>query len=352
MIRPPLRLVALGLAAAFVVGACSSSDDAPSSESASKVAESVPSDLRPSSAVDTTIAVGDSDMVETSVAPQTVAKKIGAVATLYPIAWMVGQIGGDRVSVTNLTPPGVEPHDLELSPDQVEMLSDADVAIVMGRDFQPGPEKVAAKRSKPTIRLLDAVGAGDGKVAAHEEGEAHDHGDEFDPHVWLDPNMFSTARTEIVRVLSEVDPNGSADFVRRSDELGVILAELDAAMEGGLKTCERRTIVTAHEAFGRLASRYGLTQEGIAGLSPDAEPDPQRIADLSDLVRKQGITTVFFEELAPQNFADTLAREAGVKTAMLSPLEAPTPNELVAGSSYVTIMRANLTALRTALDCV
>lgn len=280
---------------------------------------------------------------------------IEVATTLYPIAWMVEQIGGERVSVTNLTPPGVEPHDLELAPDQVDALTDADVAFVMGHSFQPGPERIAAKRSKPTVLLLDAVSAGEGLVEEHnehKESEAgHDRSGGVDPHVWLDPRMFSTARAEIVRTLIKADPRGAADYNRRSKALGVALADVDSSMEAGLKTCTRRTIVTAHEAFGRLASRYGLTQEGVAGLSPDAEPDPQRMADLADLVKNQGLTTVFFEELAPQKFAATLAREAGVKTAMLSPLEAPTPAELAGGASYLTIMRTNLKTLRAALDC-
>ena len=296
---------------------------------------------------------GPNDKPRSSGSPEAGQRAATEVATtLYPIAWMVEQIGGERVSVTNLTPPGVEPHDLELAPDQVDALTDADVVVVMGHSFQPGPERIAAKRSKPTVLLLDAVSTGEGLVKELNEGETgHDQSHGPDPHVWLDPRMFSTARDEIVRTLIKVDPSGAADFARRSDELGLALADLDSSMEAGLKTCTRRTIVTAHEAFGRLASRYGLTQEGVAGLSPDAEPDPQRIADLADLVKKQGLTTVFFEELAPQKFADTLAREAGVKTAMLSPLEAPTPDELVAGASYLTIMQTNLERLRAALDC-
>ncbi len=320
-----LRLGALGLSVALALSSCGS----PGNE---RTPESV---------------------VANTSSPATISeKKISVVATFYPLAWLVEQIGGDRVSVTNLTPPGVEPHDLELAPDQVDALTDADLAVVMGRSFQPGPEKIAGKRSKPTIVLLDAISAGEELVDKRDEGATgRDHAGGLDPHVWLDPRMFSTARTAIVRALSSVDPTGAPAYLSRSDELAVTLADLDASMEAGLKTCTRRTIVTAHAAFGRLASRYGLTQEGVAGLSPDAEPDPQRIADLADLVKNQGLTTVFFEELAPQKFAATLAREAGVKTAMLSPLEAPTPAELVGGASYLTIMRTNLKTLRKALDC-
>lgn len=325
MTSQALRLGALGLGAAFALSSCGSSGNEPTP---------------------------DSIVAATSSTSAAAGSRIRVVATFYPLAWMAEQIGGDRVSVTNLTPPGVEPHDLELAPDQVDAITDADLAIVMGRSFQPGPEKIARRRSKPTVVFLDAVSAGAGLVDQHDaSATGQDHADGLDPHVWLDPRMFSTARAQIVRTLSKIDTSAAADYARRSDALGVALAELDSSMETGLQNCRRRTIVTAHQAFGRLASRYALTQEGIAGLSPDAEPDPQRIADLADLVKKQGLTTVFFEELAPQNFADTLAREAGVKTAMLSPLEAPTPDELVGGASYLTIMRTNLETLRAALDC-
>ncbi len=346
MIRHLLRPAVLAVFAVSL-SACGSSGDDSSQEPTSDVTQGSASVAEVSESVAGTIPTAEVTLAD---APREAT--ISVVATFYPLAWMVEQIGGGRVSVTNLTPPGVEPHDLELAPDQVDALTDADVAIVMGRDFQPGPEKIAKNRKKPTVVLLDAVSAGDGLVVEHEEGEAgHDPANDLDPHVWLDPRMFSAARAEIVRALSEVDPSGAAEYTRRSEDLGVALTELDSSMEAGLKSCTRRTIVTAHEAFGRLADRYGLTEEGIAGLSPDAEPDPQRIADLADLVKKQGLTTVFFEELAPQNFADTLAREAGVRTAMLSPIEAPTPDELAGGASYLTIMRTNLETMKAALDC-
>ena len=343
-----LRFGALGLAVAFAVSSCGTSDSKDTSAPVVTV-DVAPSEVATDSGNEPTA----QSLVPTTGSSSPAARpKISIVATFYPLAWMVERIGGDRVSVTNLTPPGVEPHDLELAPDQVDALTDADLAVVMGRSFQPGPEKIAGGRSKPTVVILEAVGAGEGLVEEHQDDAVgHDHADGLDPHVWLDPRLFSAARGELVGALSAIDPSGASEYVSRSEALGVELAELDRSMETGLKTCSRRTIVTAHEAFGRLASRYGLTQEGIAGLSPDAEPDAQRIAELADLVKKQGLTTVFFEELAPQNFADTLAREAGVKTAMLSPLEAPTPDEIASGSSYLTVMQTNLETLRAALDC-
>ena len=110
-------------------------------------------------------------------------------------------------------------------------------------------------------------------------------------------------------------------------------------------------IVTAHEAFGHLAQRYGLRQEGVAGLSPDAEPDAQRIGQLTDLVKRDGVTTVFTEELVSPRIAKTLAREAGVRTETLNPLEGLTDRELRRGDDYVSVMDANLAKLHRALGC-
>ena len=272
-----------------------------------------------------------------------IAKPARVVATFYPLAWMAEQIGGDDVTVTNLTPPGVEPHDLELAPDQVEALADADLALVMGRGFQPGPEKVAARRSRATIVILDSLSLGAGQVTEGGRG--------IDPHVWLDPVQFSSIRQEIVSSLSAVRPAAAEAFAARATALGADLDALDADFRAGLSGCARTIIVTNHAAFGRMATRYGLIQEAISGLSPDAEPDPQRLADLADLVKAKGVTTVFMEELAPKVFAETLAREAGIATEVLSPIEGLTAAEVADGASYLSVMRANLATLRRALDC-
>ena len=109
--------------------------------------------------------------------------------------------------------------------------------------------------------------------------------------------------------------------------------------------------MTAHEAFGYLAREYGLRQEGVAGLSPDAEPDPRRIAELTDLAERDGVTVIFTETLVSPRIADTLAREVGVRTDVLDPLEGLTAKEAARGETYVSVMDANLAKLRRALGC-
>jgi len=130
------------------------------------------------------------------------------------------------------------------------------------------------------------------------------------------------------------------------------VATLDDDLAAGLAECTSRTILTSHDAFGWLASRYDLEQHGVAGLEPDAEPDPDRLADLADLAEREGVTTVFTETLVSPRVARTLAREAGgLRTAVLDPLEGLDEERIESGDDYLSVMRDNLAALRKALGC-
>ena len=257
--------------------------------------------------------------------------RTSVVASFYPLAWAAQQVGGNRVAVTNLTPAGAEPHDLELSPDQIDDVLDSNLVLELGRGFQPAVEKAAEPRDGPTVELLPPGTK--------------------DPHIWLDPVRMATIVRTVQRELTKVDPKGRAVYARNAQRLLTDLADLDARYRDGLAHCQRSVIVTAHEAFGHLARRYGLRQEGVAGLSPDAEPDAQRLGQLADLVKRLGITTVFTEELVSPRIADTLAREAGVTTQTLNPLEGLTDREVAKGADYLSVMDQNLTKLRAALGC-
>lgn len=259
------------------------------------------------------------------------ASRVPVVASFYPIAWAAQQVGGQRVAVTNLTPAGAEPHDLELTPDQIDEVLDAKAVFELGRGFQPAVEQAAEQRDGTTVQLLPPGAK--------------------DPHVWLDPVRMATIVRTVQRELTKVDPKGRAVYARNAARVLTELDALDTRFQDGLAHCERDVIVTAHEAFGHLAQRYGLRQEGVAGLSPDAEPDAQRIGQLTDLVKRDGVTTVFTEELVSPRIARTLAREAGVRTETLNPLEGLTDRELKRGDDYVSVMDANLAKLQRALGC-
>jgi zinc transport system substrate-binding protein len=267
---------------------------------------------------------------------------VSVVANFFPVAEAAGQVGGKLVDVTNLTPAGVEPHDLELDPDQVADIEDADVVLYMGEGFQPAVADVA-ERQDDAVDLAKAVPL--------ERGEEHEEGLDVDPHFWLDPPLMAKAVDRVEQALTKAAPDDAAQFRANADAYKAKLMALDQEFRTGLASCRRDEIVTSHAAFHYLAKRYGLTQLPVTGLSPEAEPDPSRLADLSDQIEKDGVTTVFYEELVSPDVAEALARDAHVEAAVLSPLEGLSTKEQTRGEDYLSVMRANLAALRKALDC-
>jgi zinc transport system substrate-binding protein len=251
--------------------------------------------------------------------------KTSVVAAFYPLAYAAQQIGGDSVDVTNVTPPGAEPHDVELSVRDVEKVRSADVVLYLGDGFQPALERAVEGADGQTVDLLEST-------------DVRDH----DPHVWLDPVRYEDVAHRIGEVLER--PDVAKAFSYR-------VQRLDQEFRRGLAHCERRQIVTSHEAFGYLAERYGLEQIAITGLSPESEPTPRTLERVIDDVRGSGATTVFFEPLVSPRIAETVARETGARTAVLNPLEGLTEEQLDRGEDYFSVMRENLAGLRKALGC-
>jgi zinc transport system substrate-binding protein len=242
------------------------------------------------------------------------------VAAFYPLAFAAERIAAPGTGVVNLTPPGAEPHDLELSTRDAARVAEAETVLYLGDGFQPTLEDAIESTGADAVDLLEA--------AEPIEG---------DPHVWLDPSRFAEVAERIgAELRREVAGAALADDLRA----------LDAEFRRGLADCERDTIVTSHAAFGYLAERYGLEQVAVTGIDPEAEATPGDLADTIERVRETGATTVFFETLVSPRLAETVAREVGAETAMLDPLESA-PEE----GDYFTAMRANLAALREALGC-
>ena len=276
------------------------------------------------------------------------------VASFYPFAFVAEQVGGSHVNVENLTSPGVEPHDLELKPKQVGDVQNADL-VVYEEHFQAAVDEAvdqADRSKKDTIDVATIVelkptqpGAEDG----HDHGdEGHDHGDE-DPHTWLDPDNMIAVTKAVESKLSAADPDHASDYAANAAKLTSELETLGTDFETGLETCKTRTIVTSHAAFQYLAARYNLTQVPIAGIDPANEPSPKQLAEITKLVRKEKITTIFTEELVSPAIANTIAKETGATTATLDPIEGL--SDATKGQTYLTLMRKNLETLRKANSC-
>jgi len=260
------------------------------------------------------------------------------VAAFYPYAYAAQRVAGADATVVNLTAPGAEPHDLELSPQQVAEIAEADV-VVYERGFQPAVDAAVAQNAEGDVVEVSSVVPLDPASPGHTR----------DPHVWQDPTKLAAVARALGRTLGRADPRHAADYHRNTADLVGDLRALDREFRRGLAHCRVRTFVTSHAAFAHLAGRYGLRMVPIAGISPDVEPSPARLAHLKQLVEAEHVTTIFTETLSSPAIARTLADEVGVRTAVLDPIEG-----LAAGSGgedYLSLMRANLAALRQANGC-
>ncbi len=295
----------------------------------------------------------------TASSSQASASPMKIMASFYPLQYLTEKIGGDLVSVESLTPPGAEPHDLELSNQKVQQLSQAG-AVVYLKGFQSAVDKAVELNAPKTVidvstsvDLVDAekheseldVADDDEKTEEAHEHE-HEHGS-TDPHFWLDPTRMASAATQIGDALAQADPTNAETYKKNAASMKSQMEALSKKLVDGTAKCQHKEFVTSHEAFGYLADRTGLTQLGLSGLDPDSTPSPARLKQISDAVKAKGITTIFTEELLSPKVAETLAKDLGITTAVLDPIESQADDS----KDYEAVMNENLEALQKALSC-
>ncbi len=282
------------------------------------------------------------------------------VASFYPLQFVAERVGGDLVTVTNLTKPGAEPHDLELAPQDLATLTDADLAFYLS-GFQPAVDDAVATAGDVTAvdvapaATLSLTAVDDheheGEEHAEEEHEGEEHSEEetTDPHFWLDPMRLADVADEVAVEMSKLDPVSESTFEQNAADLRAELEALDAQFDKGLADCSSRQLVTSHTAFGYLADAYDLEQVGLTGLTPETEPNPQDLAEVTDFVRDNGVQTIFYETLVSPDVAETVAAATGASTDVLDPIEGL--SDASQGDDYLQIMDANLTNLQAGLPC-
>ncbi|MEV0259636.1 metal ABC transporter substrate-binding protein [Streptomyces sp. NPDC050732] len=287
--------------------------------------------------------------------------KLDVVASFYPMQYLAEQIGGGHVSVTTLTEAGQEPHDLDVSAKQRGELEESDVALYL-KGLQPAVDdaidqsgietKVDAASLTSEKKHGNEVGGhadehAEGEEEGHE-GHGHEHSHEgADPHIWLDPVKYAEVAEGVGKALQKADPDNAATYEKNTAKLVKKLNGLDKSFEDGLKNTRNKVFITTHAAFGYLAERYGLTEEAISGLDPEGEPSAKRVKDLQKMAKADGVTTVFYETLVSDKTAKTLAKDAGLKTDVLDPVEGITDDSK--GEDYIQVMESNLKALQKAL---
>lgn len=295
-----------------------------------------------------------------STTENTESDKLQIVTTFYPMYDFTKQVAQDDAEVSMLLEAGMEVHSFEPSSQMIAEIQDADVFIYNSPEMETWVPDVLA--SIDTSDMV-VICASDAITLLEYEGEAHAHDHEseekganaghshtVDPHVWLDPVLAQTEVSTIAEGLAEADPDNAEDYLENAGIYNGKLNELDEAYRAAFEGTENRTFVTQHAAFAYLAARYDLNQISVTGLNAEVEPSAAALATLSDYVKANNISHIYFENNASSQTAETLAEEVGVELAVLSPLEGITEEDQKKGSDYISVMLDNLEALKKSIN--
>lgn len=287
-------------------------------------------------------------------------EKIQVMTTFYPMYEFTKQVVGDKGDVELLIPAGTEPHDFEPSAKDLAKISDSDVFVYNSPELETWTDNLTDTIDTKQTEIIQAskdIKLMEGTEHDHEEAHDHDtqeheehgHSHELDPHVWLDPALAIKEVETIRDQLSKKYPDDKAAFEKNAASYIDELKKLDEEFQTAFKDAKNKTFLTQHAAFGYLANQYGLTQEAIAGISPDQEPSPSRLSELKHYVDDNQVKVIYFEENASSKVAETLSKETGVKLEVLNPLESLTDKQIKDGEDYLSVMRENLTALKESI---
>jgi zinc transport system substrate-binding protein len=271
--------------------------------------------------------------------------KLAVSTSFYPLYYFTTQIAGNKADVINITPSGAEPHDYDPSAGDIAKIEKGNLLVLNG-GVEAWGNKIADNLKGTNVQV---VVAGQGLLTQQVEESGQN---QIDPHVWLDPVLAKQEAHAIAEGFIKIDPANTAYYRQNENVLNTKLDSLDAEYKAGLADCQEKDIITSHAAFGYLATRYGLTQVTVTGLSPDAEPSAQQLADVVAFAKLHKVKYIFFEKLISPKLSDTVATEVGAKTLVLDPIEGVSGDDMKAGKNYYTIMQDNLKNLQTALSCL
>ena len=277
--------------------------------------------------------------------PTTQSSKLQVAASFYPLYYFSQQIAGDKANVLNITPAGAEPHDYEPTAQDIAQIENSKMLVLNGGGLEAWGNDIK-QNLNPKNTVIVTAGEGLTNQKVMENGK-----NIVDPHIWQSPPLAKQMVDRILAGFIQIDPANSSYYQANADALKVQLDNLDKDYKQGLANCVEKNIITSHSAFGYLAAAYGLNQVSIAGLSPDAEPSSQQLADIVKFTKANNVKYIFFESLISPKLSDTIATEIGAKTLVLNPIEGLTNDEIAQGKNYFTEMQNNLVNLKIALQC-
>ena len=258
------------------------------------------------------------------------------VTSFYPLYFFASEIGGDRIRVKNITPAGSEPHDYEPTARDMAEIQESQLLILNGNGLEAWAQKIRGEVEESGVKVIEA---GEGQFEKN------------DPHIWLSPELAKKQTEVILAGLVQIDPENASYYQERGRKLNEEIEKVQTEFRLGLAHCNKREIVTSHEAFAYLAREFDLTQVAIAGLSPDEEPSTKQMAEAAKFAQENKIKFIFFESMVSPKLSETIAEEIGAKTLVLDPIEGISESDQKQGKNYLTVMRENLANLQTALEC-
>jgi len=277
-------------------------------------------------------------------------EKLTIVTTLFPLYDFAKNIGQDKIEVSLLLPPGVEPHSFEPKPSDIAKINEADVFIYTGKFMEPWAEDIIKGTSNKNLKVVDSsTGI---QMIPGVFHDADEPAGSMDPHIWLDFDNDKKMVQTITSALSEKDPANADYYQQKADEYKNKLSALDAEYKNSLSKCQSTEIIYGgHYAFGYLAKRYNLKYLAAQGISPDSEPTAQDLVQLIKQIKKNNIKYVFYEELTTPKIAETIANETNAKMLLLNAAHNLTKEDFEKNLSFLSTMEKNLINLKTGLSC-
>ena len=282
------------------------------------------------------------------------ASKVKVVASFYPIYDFVQKIGGDRVEVSSIIPPGVEPHDWEPTIQQRLEAEASDMIVYNGAGFEKWIEEIDAKFRVDTsegLELLEGSSeGGDHQTSARGHTDLNENAD---PHIWLDPILAKYQIEKIRDGLIKIDPTNTNYYNGNAKKFIAELDSLDAFIRSELSNCDKIDFIAFHNAFTYFSNRYGLNQHSVyEGVSPEGDILPQRLQEIIKLSRELNIDTIYAEDLIDPRLVNVIATEIpNGKVLILSPIEGIDEEEQKVGKGYIDKMRQNIENLKVGLRC-
>jgi len=284
--------------------------------------------------------------------------KMTIITSLFPLYDFARNIGGDKVDVSLLLPPGVEAHAFEPRPADIVRINRADMFIYTGKIMEPWVDEIVKSVTSSKLLIVDSS---EGvrlisqleEFPDEDEHAEHRHGGAEDPHIWLDFSNAQKMVNNICEAMIKKDPQNKDFYLKNAADYNDRLSELDSEYKTVLAGCKQHTVVYGgHFAFGYMAKRYGMKFiSAYRGFTPDAEPTPRNLAELVDKIKQLGVGYIYYEELISPKVAETLSEETDAMLLPLSSAHNVSKADLAEGAGFISIMKKNLGNLRMGLDC-